>query len=205
MSSLCAQSERVDTIKPPIVKYYTPPVDSDEVSKVLSYNDTIVTNDGRSVKCTVTEISPELIYFQVDTLPEIICVATTASVFKIKYANGTTDLGSNLITPDYYEMGKADGREYYESREAVAGTFISGGLFWFFGAGIASGIIITTVPPKKLHNDKNPNDKLLTTNQEYYDGYRRSARNKKVLHSTLGFFGGVTTLVGVIFVMFEFY
>lgn len=205
LSPLRAQSMSGDSATLPTVTYYAPSIDSDVASTAPSYSDTIITNDGRFVKCTITEISPEVVYFKVDTLPEVICVVTTSSVFKIKYANGTSDLGSNLVTPDYYAMGRADGHEYYKSRDAVAGTFVSGALFWFFGAGIVSGIAITAVPPKKLHNEMNPNDRLLNTNQDYYDGFRRSARNKKVLHSSLGFVGGVAAIVGFVTILIVSY
>jgi hypothetical protein len=198
---LSAQDSIPDSSSQQLVTYYTPYADSIDESDILSYSDTIITNTGETVVCRITEVSPEVIYFVVDTLPDVTCVVATSSVFMLKYSNGTHDLGSNLLTPDYYAMGREDGHKYFRSREAVAGTFVSGLGFWIMGAGIVSATIITAVPPKKIHNKENPNDNLLNTNQDYYDGYMRSARNKKVLHSSLGFAGGVATLVATITIL----
>ncbi len=199
--STCAQQQPADSllVEQSII-YYSPRPDT-AAKSVEVYSDTIITVEGEVIHCRITEVSPDLTYFKLDSLRDAICVLTTESIFVLRYSNGTFDLGADLLLPDYYEMGRSDGKKYYKTRDAVVGSVISGALYWVMGAGVITGAAIIASKPHDIRNPENPNDKLLENNQDYYNGYMKGARKKKIRHTSIGFVSGVGGFTLVIFIL----
>jgi len=106
---------------------------------------------------------------------------------------------SNAI--NFYVLGRRDGELYYETRGKGLSTI--NGLILPLGL-ILEPILIFT-PPKinTLDNRFNPNNNLLYSNKEYYEGFRHGAKRKKKKELLKPFipaaFGGLVLIGGSVF------
>jgi len=114
----------------------------------------------------------------------------------IKFATLLSD------TTNLYWRGQLDGRSYYNQKGPFAVGFLSGFFAWFtYGITAIGAVAISATPPKALANHLNPNNGLLTTDPDYYDGYQNGAKKRKAGKTWIGFGAGAATGLGVIVVL----
>lgn len=100
---------------------------------------------------------------------------------------------------NFYELGRRDGELYYETRGKGLSTI--NGLVLPLGLIIEPILVFT--PPKinTLDNRFNPNNNLLYSNKEYYEGFHHTAKRKKKKELLKPFISSVITtafiLVGI--------
>lgn len=87
-----------------------------------------------------------------------------------------------------YILGKSDAGRYYMNYSPFGATFISSMLFP--PAGLLTTIAMTISPPKEEYFGLPDEKLLLLSDQNYYSGYSKTARKKKILRSWGGFFNG---------------
>jgi len=105
---------------------------------------------------------------------------------------------------DFFRKGYIDGGIYYTNPGPFWGGFATGFFVFFYGLPIIGTIAISITPPRNLGNPKNPNNDLLHSNSQYYDGFQSGAKRKKSEKTWTGFvIGGVTVVLtgAIIFVI----
>ena len=106
-----------------------------------------------------------------------------------------------------YLRGQLDGRSYYNQSGPFAVGFLSGFFAWFtYGITTIGAIAVSATPPKALANPMNPNDGLLATNPDYYEGYQSGAKKRKTGKTWTGFGVGAATglVVGLVVVLLAY-
>ncbi|MBC6991183.1 hypothetical protein [Hymenobacter sp. BT491] len=176
--------------------------------------DVILQTNGEETKGKVLAISPEQVTYvsgeagKTDTLQ-----LAAASVFLIRYANGTKEVlhdpaaptaseGPTLTSAQAYEQGRLDARKYYKSPAAFWGTFGTTlvTLPAYGLGGIVTGAVVgSTAPPATRFVVP---DARLLTNADYVSGYRKQAQNKKLGQAAAGYGAGMGAgvLVTMIFI-----
>lgn len=121
-------------------------------------------------------------------------------VFNIYQSNAITDDSSKVllfqITPhdtskqniDYYNQGKMDAKKYYHHIGPFTGAFLTS--FAAPPAGFLTSLFISFSKPKN-HNLGIPYEKKnMILNQEYLEGYKKTAWKRKTLVTWSGFLTG---------------
>ena len=168
--------------------------------QLLFIPDTLVKENGNEIACKIIEIDPTLItYLPIDSAIGNLTMAMSSNFLLIRFGDGSQQVveakkvcSQNL---DYYQMGQKDAQIYYKCPYAVAGEIASGVGTYFMGFGLIPTVIIYATPPSQLNNYKNPNNNLLATNKDYYEGYLEQA--KRIKHKRCGIAYGATVLAPV--------
>ncbi|MFN5734938.1 MAG: hypothetical protein ACK444_02700, partial [Flavobacteriales bacterium] len=124
------------------------------------------------------------------------------NVLLIKLSNGDIEKfyeqSRQAQTVSSYELGRLDAKEYYRTPNGVIVTEVISGLFLYPGL---ISMVVAFVPPRKLDNPKNPNNILLKTDSEYYNGYQKQAKKRKVKDSLISLFSGFVTTLGILIIV----
>ena len=89
---------------------------------------------------------------------------------------------AKIDTIDYYTLGTQDAKLFYKIDPGVIiGEVIFGATSIFILPAIPA-IAIMLSPPKMMHTLNNPNDKLLTTNPTYRNGYEKEKKKSRQNH-----------------------
>lgn len=172
----------------------------------LSFNcisqDIIYLNDSTTIKCSVENISIEVVTYTKNNQPKPLYTIPTDEVQYIQFDNGSVDyLHEFRVTKqstdplpidstESYILGMREGFDNFNSRPVKLGTTLT--TFVFPPAGLATTVIASGTPPKTgyYYNPKYSN------NQFYQEGYNNGALLKKRKDAWRGFGLGMGILVG---------
>jgi len=168
-------------------------------------NDTLVTRGNQNslfLVGKVLNISPEIItLFTIRGEEAVFAYIPINDILLIKLSNGDIEKfyeqSKQAQTVSSYELGRLDAKEYYRTPDGVIVTEVISGLFLYPGL---ISMVVAFVPPSKLDNPKNPNNNLLKTDFEYYNGYQKQAKKKKVKDSLISLFSGIFTTVTILII-----
>ncbi|MFN5886547.1 MAG: hypothetical protein ACK438_01125 [Flavobacteriales bacterium] len=169
-------------------------------------NDTLVSRGNQNslfLVGKVLNISPDSVtLFTIRGEEAVFEYIPINNVLLIKLSNGDIEKfyeqSRQAQTVSSYELGRLDAKEYYRTPNGVIVTEVISGLFLYPGL---ISMVVAFVPPRKLDNPKNPNNILLKTDSEYYNGYQKQAKKRKVKDSLISLFSGFVTTLGILIIV----
>ena len=169
--------------------------------------DTLVKSNGNKITCKVIGIDPRTItYIPVDSNMGDLMIVPSNKFSMIRFGNGSQEaieeksdytdsqFKSNM---DYYKLGQEDAKKYYKTGGVFAAEVISGLGTYILGVGFVTGAIVFAIPPQELTNAKNPNNALLKSNPDYYNGFKDGAKCIKHQKAAQGYAVGILAPIAV--------
>ncbi len=165
--------------------------------------DTLFGKNGEQIICKVTGLIPiSITYLPVDSSIGNPVTVSSKKFSKIHFGNGSLQFFEKKSDYEYvdsqfstdmssYQKGESDAQLYFNTKPIFASEVFCGLATYAFGAGLIMGTIAYVVPPQELNSPNNPNNDLLKTDHNYYEGYMHSAKKMKHKRALRGYATGV--------------